>query len=130
MSRDEAVLGKKLILVGTADARIREAIQEALGDRFQLKFSDNGAELLEMARSIQPAAIILDLFMRKLDGLQLCQILKSDQETSSIPIVAVSSMLAKNHALQAGANAYIAYPFQKEELYEILGKATGLEYNS
>jgi len=118
----------KTVLIGTADARIRTALSKVLGQDFHLEFTDDGPCLLEMARSIQPALIILDLFMRKLDGLQLCQVLKDDEETNPIPIIVISTLLAKNHALQAGADAYITYPFQEEELEEILSKVIGLNH--
>jgi CheY-like chemotaxis protein len=51
----------------------------------------DGQSGLEIAQQLQPAAIILDLEMPKLNGFQVCRMLRSKRQTSSIPIIMLSS---------------------------------------
>jgi len=125
-SDQEVRVRKPKLLVGTADEHLRSLVFKALGERFNIEATDDGTHLLEMARSHHPALIIIDLFIRKLDGLQLCYILKSNGETKSIPIIAVSNLLAKDHALQAGANFFLSSPFKTKQLVEAVEKLTRL----
>ena len=51
----------------------------------------DGQSGLEIAQRLQPSAIILDLQMPKLNGFQVCRQLRSKRQTSSIPIIMLSS---------------------------------------
>ncbi len=58
----------------------------------------DGIEALKKARSIQPDLILLDLMLPELDGFTVCELLRRDSKTASIPIIiltAVSSQLSR-----------------------------------
>jgi two-component system alkaline phosphatase synthesis response regulator PhoP len=97
-----------------------------------------GDQVLAVARSRQPALIVLDLLLPGLQGLDVCRILKADPKTQAIPIVILS---AKSEAsdivtgLELGAEDYITKPFDSKVLVarvrRALRKATeqGLDRN-
>jgi two-component system cell cycle response regulator len=68
----------------------------------------------EIANSVEPDLITLDLMMPGLTGYELCKILKDDPKFSNTPIVIISAKddpESKRKALEAGAKDYIIKPF-------------------
>ncbi len=110
------------IAVGTANPSIRNLIAETLSGEFNLEFYANGISTLEAVRSQKPRAVILDLILPGMDGIQVCRALKDDDETRDIPVVIVSSLLAREHSIQAGADAFLHYPFQGTELRNTISR--------
>jgi DNA-binding response OmpR family regulator len=89
---------------------------EAAG--FSVVTATNGAEALKRARS-HPDLIVLDLVLPEVDGFTVCETLKKDPATASIPIVmltGLSSQLNRFAGLGCGANDFITKPFNPEEL--------------
>jgi len=75
------------------------------------------------ARSIRPNLILLDLLLPELDGFAVCEILRRDPKTASIPIIiltAVSSQLSRLTGLDAGANAYLTKPVSPKYLLQCI----------
>jgi DNA-binding response OmpR family regulator len=69
---------------------------------------------MEVADTVQPDLITLDLMMPGLTGFELCELLHSDPRFANIPIVIVSARddsESKEKALQIGARDYITKPF-------------------
>lgn len=90
----------------------------------------NGKEALEILKDNAVNIIICDMMMPEMDGLTCCRILKEDINTSHIPVIMLT---AKNTAedriaaYDAGANAFIAKPFDLEVLH---ARITNLIYSS
>jgi signal transduction histidine kinase len=82
---------------------------------FEVREAATGAQALEMAHQ-GPDAIVLDINLPDLSGLQVCRTLKSDPQTGSIPILnltaAFESSQARAEALEAGADAYLTLPVE------------------
>jgi DNA-binding response OmpR family regulator len=79
----------------------------------------NGVDALKKARSVVPDLILLDLMLPELDGFAVCEILRHDPATASIPIImltAMNSELSRLAGLEAGANEYISKPFSARQL--------------
>src|SRR6185369_2607955 len=79
----------------------------------------NGVDALRKARSIRPDLILLDLMLPELDGFAVCEILRRDAATASVPILmltALSSELSRLSGLDSGANDYMAKPFSPKLL--------------
>ena len=88
---------------------------------FSVGTANDGIEALKKARTLAPDLILLDWMLPELDGLAVCEILRRDPVTASIPIIfltAVSSQLARFSGLGAGANEYITKPFSPKNLLE------------
>jgi DNA-binding response OmpR family regulator len=87
---------------------------------------NDSTKAIEVASSVNPDLITLDLMMPGLTGFELCELLHNDPKFEKIPIVIVSAKddpESKQKALQAGARAYITKPFASEEL---MGKIKAL----
>lgn len=79
----------------------------------------DGVEALKKARSLAPDLILLDLMLPELDGFAVCEILRHDPATASIPVMmitALNSELSRFAGLEAGANEYVTKPFSPRAL--------------
>lgn len=79
----------------------------------------SGEEALELARSLHPDLVLLDVMMPGLDGYQVCAALKGDPLTRDIPILFISCRGGVEdiaRGLEAGALDYISKPFEPLEL--------------
>jgi DNA-binding response OmpR family regulator len=86
---------------------------------FAIGTAADGVEALKKARSAAPDLILLDLMLPELDGFAVCEILRHDPATASIPIImltAASSRLSRLAGFEAGANDYITKPFSLKQL--------------
>lgn len=79
----------------------------------------NGWEAIHAIRSRRPDIILLDLMLPDLDGFGVCEILRRDPATATIPIIIVSAWAStdsRNLGLELGALDYITKPFSPPEL--------------
>ncbi len=80
----------------------------------------NGETGIEIAREQKPELILLDILMPGLNGYEVCEILKKDEETNYIPILMISALgqdsNERTKGLNAGADAFISKPFSQSEL--------------
>ena len=74
---------------------------------------------IDMAYLVQPAVFVIDIMMPEIDGFQLCRMLRADEHFKNTPIIivtALTDMDSKLVAMGAGANDYLAKPFQVDVL--------------
>jgi len=79
----------------------------------------DGVEALKKARTLAPDLILLDLMLPELDGFAVCEILRHDPATASIPVMmitALNSELSRFAGMEAGANDYVTKPFSPRDL--------------
>jgi DNA-binding response OmpR family regulator len=100
-----------------------EELVNFLGEHFDRKYkivkAGNGAIALEKIKKSAPDIIISDIMMPEMDGIELCRAVKSDINTSHIPVVfltAKTTIENKLEGLDQGADAYVAKPFSLKEL--------------
>jgi len=94
-------------------------IETIVKDRYGIYTARNGALGIEKAVEKIPDIIISDVMMPEKSGYEVCKTLKQDPRTSHIPIIlltAKSTQADKVEGLKYGADAYLAKPFDKEEL--------------
>ena len=87
---------------------------------------NDSTQAMEVANTVQPDLITLDLMMPGLTGFELCELLHNDPRFANIPIVIVSARddpESRERALQAGARDYITKPFGMDDF---LGKIKSL----
>ncbi|MBI5694159.1 MAG: response regulator [Nitrospirae bacterium] len=96
-----------------------------LDKKFSVSVAKDGFEGLKKAFSEKPVAILLDVWMHGIDGLEVCRILKENKRTSDIP-VAMFTAAAQQHererGMSAGADDYITKPFTPAELNQRIEK--------
>ncbi len=107
------------VLIVEDNADMRDYVVEQLQDQFEILEAINGPEGLRIATDKLPDLIVTDIMMPEMDGMQLCEILKSDQRTSHIPIVMLTAKAGLENrleGLETGADAYLTKPFHVREL--------------
>ena len=86
----------------------------------------NGKEALELANKEKPDAILLDIMMPEMDGMEVFKRLKEKDETSQIPIIMVTGVSDRKSIkklLDKGVNYYIIQPFDFTDLASKIGIA-------
>ncbi|HIE25849.1 TPA: response regulator [Candidatus Poribacteria bacterium] len=86
---------------------------------YQVIVATDGQEALQKVEMFKPDLILLDIMMPKMDGLEVCQKLKSSENTLSIPVLMVTAKSQREDvtkAAQSGANSYIVKPFNLVDL--------------
>ena len=76
----------------------------------------DGVEALEVARSEKPDVIILDIMLPKLDGLEVCRILRHEMTVPILMLTAKTEEIDKVVGLEMGADDYMTKPFSVREL--------------
>lgn len=105
------------VLIVEDDTRIANWVKvyfERAG--FAAEVTHDGESGLELARSLLPELIILDLTLPRLDGVELCRILRRE---SDVPIIMLTAREAQDDriiGLESGADDYIVKPFAPEEV--------------
>ena len=112
--------GALKLLVVEDNAELRVYIYNCLVNRFEVKDAANGMEALEIiSQGWMPDIIVTDLMMPVMDGIELINNVRSDFNTSHIPIVMITAKHENDTHLKAmkyGADGYIAKPFTMELL--------------
>jgi diguanylate cyclase (GGDEF)-like protein len=113
------MLLKKLV-IAEDDEDTSYLLSAALGDAgFLCLRARNGEEALNLARTETPDAMVLDVMMPKLDGIEVCRRIKGDVLLSRIPILILTSLAGVDDrvaGLEAGADDYLPKPFDIREL--------------
>ncbi len=81
--------------------------------------ASDGVEALEKVEIEKPDIILLDIMLPKMDGFQVCEHIKKNQETRFIPVIMITALKElkdKIRALEVGADDFISKPFENVEL--------------
>ncbi|WP_434361894.1 response regulator [Parasalinivibrio latis] len=81
----------KILLVDDEPNNLK-LLQQILKDHYQLIFAPNGEKALQAVEKHSPDLILLDVMMPDMNGYQVCETLKSSQETEHIPVIFVTAM--------------------------------------
>ncbi len=105
------------ILVVDDDRKMVDLIRLYLEkDEYHVLVAYDGKQALEIARRFHPALIILDLMLPKVDGLDVCRILRAESRVPIIMLTARTTEEDKLTGLDLGADDYIVKPFSPREL--------------
>ena len=86
--------------------------------------ASNGKEGIARARKHVPDAVVCDVMMPVMDGMECCRILKSDIRTSHIPVLMLTAYAAEDQKIkgyECGADSYISKPFSADLLLARIG---------
>jgi DNA-binding response OmpR family regulator len=113
-------MAKETILLIEDERDIVEVIQYNFErEGFTILSATNGEKGLDLARSKKPSAIILDLMLPGLDGIEVARRLRSDPQTREISIVMLTAKGEESDVilgLGVGADDYVTKPFRMKEL--------------
>jgi two-component system response regulator MprA len=106
------------ILVVDDESAVREAVERALRlDGYEVAVAGDGREALETLEERAPDALVLDVLMPRIDGLELCRRLRGRGDRTPVLMLTARDAVADRVAgLDAGADDYLVKPFALEEL--------------
>lgn len=106
------------ILVVDDDRAVRESLRRSLSfNGYSVELAHDGVEALELIASDRPDALVLDVMMPRLDGLEVCRQLRSTGDDLPILVLTARDSVSERVAgLDAGADDYLPKPFALEEL--------------
>ena len=106
------------ILIVDDEQTIRELLAELLSlEGYEVVLASNGREAIGLAARKTPHLVIVDASMPDMDGLETTWELRSQQETSRIPIIMVTAFEeTRTEALQAGVDDFLTKPFNVADL--------------
>lgn len=116
---------KPLLLIVEDSNDVVRYLLTFLEPEFNVHTAVNGKEGVEKALELIPDIILSDIMMPEMDGIALLDKVKNDIRTSHIPVViltAKADITSRLEGIERGADAYIAKPFNKEELVMRLNK--------
>jgi two-component system response regulator MprA len=106
------------ILVVDDEPAVRESLERALRlEGYDVALAANGSEALTAVGEVPPDALVLDLMMPRIDGLEVCRRLRARGDRTPILVVTARDAVSDRVAgLDAGADDYVVKPFALEEL--------------
>jgi len=108
-----------LVLIVEDHADIRTHLREKLEDSFRIMEANDGIVGLDKAIENIPDLILTDLMMPRMDGVEMCNKIKTDERTSHIPVIMLTAKAEEEDklaGLETGADAYIIKPFSMKEV--------------
>jgi PAS domain S-box-containing protein len=115
-----------LVLIIDDDASVCELMERNLSQEgIRTCAAHSGEEGLRLAKQLLPSAIILDVIMPGIDGWAVLAALKTDSQTSQIPIIMATMLDERERGLKMGADEFITKPFARDRLSELIHRHLG-----
>jgi response regulator RpfG family c-di-GMP phosphodiesterase len=99
---------------------VRFYLSDLLNSDYNIIESENGKEGIKTASENSPDLIISDIMMPEMDGIEFCKKIKTDFQTSHIPVILLTAKVSdesKYEGLETGADDYLTKPFDSKELF-------------
>jgi signal transduction histidine kinase/DNA-binding response OmpR family regulator len=110
---------RHILLIVEDSPDLVDYLAAVLNEDYLLEFASNGKEGLQKAFEFIPDIILSDVMMPEMDGIAMLEKIKTDERTSHIPVImltAKADIASKLQGFERGADAYLAKPFNEEEL--------------
>ena len=107
------------LLVVEDNVELLMLMQQLLRHNYRVYTAQNGREALQVVHSTDLDLIISDVMMPEMNGYELTEAVKSDQDYSHLPIILLTAKIQdtdREEALKVGADDYIAKPFRLSDL--------------
>src|SRR5256885_15022458 len=103
---------RRILVADDDPERLKALVERLQREGFSVLSAQDGLEALDRAREEIPDAIILNLLLRRIDGLRVCEILKSNPATTNIPVLLTAGVHVDadegKRALAAGADRFVS----------------------
>lgn len=109
-------MSKNNVLIVDDDISITGLLQDILGKEYKSFVAADGLEAIKTFEEVSPDLVILDLKLPKMDGFEVCHIIRNQ---SQVPIIVLSGLKEQDDKLKAfelGADDYLTKPFYPREL--------------
>ncbi|MGE5393759.1 MAG: response regulator, partial [Candidatus Saccharibacteria bacterium] len=124
--------GKPLLLLVDDDPEILDLLSDLLAPLYNLCFAANGQEAIVLIGKHTIDLIISDVMMPVMDGVELCQSIRANFDTSHLPLILLTAkeeIEDRIAGLQAGADSYIAKPFHPDHLKVRIDRLLAIRQN-
>ena len=116
----------KTILICEDEPALRELVRASLDGDYEFVEASDGYMALQLARELVPDAVILDLMLPGLGGLEVLGELRADERTSGTPVLVITAWSeTREDLVAAGADEFLPKPFDPEQLRIKLEKLVG-----
>lgn len=116
----------KLIMVVDDSPTVRKLVTITLEkDGHRVVPAEDGMEALTKINEGMPDLILLDVSMPRIDGYQLCKLIKKNEDTQHIPVIMLSGkdgLFDKMRGRMAGSTEYLTKPFEPRALLQVVNK--------
>ena len=111
----------KTILICEDEDALRELVRVSLGPAYRYEEAVDGVESVEMARSVRPDLVVLDLMLPRRSGVEVLAELRNDRSMRDTPVVVITAWThAQQAAVAAGADRFVPKPFDPDELKTVV----------
>jgi excisionase family DNA binding protein len=115
--------GKREVLLVDDDTDLVDVVQTALinDGRFEVRVANNGFDAGMMVKEYRPELIVLDVMLPDINGREVCQRVRSDNQLEDVKIICISGMVEPDKVDElktSGADDFLQKPFEVEELIE------------
>jgi two-component system, OmpR family, response regulator MprA len=105
------------VLVVEDDLDIASALRRSLDkEGYDVRTAGDGESALKQAAVFEPDAVVLDLGLPKLDGVEVCRRLRADADMPILMLTARDGLESRIEGLDSGADDYLVKPFERDEL--------------
>jgi len=105
------------VLIVEDDAAIGQVLQRSLQlEGYEVSLAPDGVSALERAYDFEPDAVILDLGLPRLDGIDVAKRIRKDSDVPILILTARDTLDSRVVGLDAGADDYLVKPFERQEL--------------
>jgi DNA-binding response OmpR family regulator len=109
--------GRPRVLVVEDDTDIAGVLRRSLDkEGYDVRVAGDGETALDEAGVFEPDAVVLDLGLPKLDGVEVCRRLRTEGDVPILILTARDALDARVEGLDSGADDYLVKPFEREEL--------------
>ena len=114
------------VLICDDEPALRELIRISLDGPYEFVEADDGEESLELARSVRPDVIILDMMMPRRSGLEVLTELRRDEDLANTRVIVLTAQPAtREQALRAGADVVMVKPFEPGQIAAAVEEVLG-----
>jgi CheY-like chemotaxis protein len=111
------VESRKTILICDDEPALRELVRASLSDGYRFAEASDGVLALELAHELEPDAVVLDLMLPRLGGLEVLAQLQADDKLRHVPVVVITAWNeTREDVLAAGAAEFVTKPFDPDQL--------------
>ncbi len=123
-------VSQPLVLVIEDDENARDIVSTILRHHgYQVHAANDGVEIVEVARELMPAVVLMDLSMPRVDGWTALKRLRSDRDTAGIPVVALTAHSMRGDqqkTADAGFDSYLSKPLDPHAVLDEVRRLIGM----